>query len=159
MSSDNYVLTQWNRLSSMPGGKWVFSKFVANKAPYFTTISPMIEELRNGHAKVTIRKRRAVQNHIGTVHAIALCNLMEICMGVCAEASIPKNLRWLPKGMTVRYTAKAGTDITGYAEVAADAWKPGEVVVKVWATDTAGITVIDGTITLHVTEKPPAKAA
>ncbi len=101
MSSDNYVLAQWNRLSALPGGKWVFSKFVANKAPYFTTISPMIEELRNGHAKVTIRKRRAVQNHIGTVHAIALCNLMEICMGVCAEASIPKNLRWLPKGTHV----------------------------------------------------------
>jgi hypothetical protein len=56
--------------------------------------------------------------------------------------------------MTVRYTAKAGTDITGYAEVAPEAWQPGEVIVKVWATDTAGVTVIDGTITLHVTEKP-----
>lgn len=154
MSSDNFVLAQWNRLSGMPGGKWLFSRVVANKAPYFATIRPTIEELRPGYAKVTIPKRRAVQNHIGTVHAIALCNLLEMCMGVCAEASIPKHLRWLPKGMTVRYTAKAGTDIIGYAEVAAEAWKPGEVVVKVWATDTRNVTVIDGTITLHVTEKP-----
>ena len=158
MAADNYVLTQWNRLAGVPGGKWVFSKFVAGKAPYFTTIDPRIEELREGFAKVTLKKRRAVQNHIGTVHAIALCNLMEICMGVCAEASIPKSLRWLPKGMTVRYTAKANSDITGYAEVAPDAWMPGEVVVNVWATDTAGTTVIDGTITLHVTEKPASKS-
>lgn len=158
MSSDNFVLAQWNRLSGMPGGKWLFSRVVANKAPYFATIRPTIEELRPGFARVSIPKRRAVHNHIGTVHAIALCNLLEMCMGVMAEASIPKHLRWLPKGMTVRYTAKAGTDITGYAEVAAEAWQPGEVVVKVWATDSAGVTVIDGTITLHVTEKPAAKA-
>ncbi|MFZ5723558.1 MAG: hotdog fold domain-containing protein [Pseudomonadota bacterium] len=156
MSADNFVLAQWNRLSGYPGGKWLFSKVVANKAPYFNTIGPLIEELRPGYAKVSIRKRRAVQNHIGTVHAIALCNLMEICMGVCAEASIPKHLRWLPKGMTVRYTAKAGSDITGYAEVAAEAWKPGDVDVKVWATDAAGKTVIEGTITLWVTEKKAA---
>lgn len=159
MSSDNYVLTQWNRLSALPGGKWLMSKVVAGKAPYFTTIRPLVEELRDGYARVSMPKRRAVQNHIGTVHAIALCNLMELCMGVCAEASIPKHLRWLPKGMTVRYTAKATTDITGHAEVAPEAWKPGEVVVKVWATDTAGVTVIEGTITLHVTEKPAAKNA
>ena len=158
MATDNYVLAQWKRLSALPGGPWLFSKVVANKAPYFTTISPRIEELREGYARITIPKRRAVHNHIGTVHAIALCNLLEMCMGVMAEASIPKHLRWLPKGMTVRYTAKAGTDITGYAEVAAEAWQPGEVVVKVWATDSAGVTVIDGTITLHVTEKPAAKA-
>lgn len=156
MAADNYVLAQWNRLSGYPGGKWLFSTFVANKAPYFRTISPKIEELREGHAKVTIRKTRTVQNHIGTVHAIALCNLLEITMGVCAEASIPKHLRWLPKGMTVRYTAKANSDITGYAAVAPEAWKPGEVIVKVWAVDTAGVTVIDGTITLHVSEKPKA---
>ncbi len=158
MSADNIVLAQWNRLSNLPGGKWIFSQVLANKAPYFTSIAPRIEELRNGYARVSLRKRRAVQNHIGTVHAIALCNLLEVAMGVCAEASIPKHLRWLPKGMTVRYTAKAGSDITGFAEVAAEAWKPGEVIVKVWAVDTAGKTVIDGTITLHVSEKPAAKS-
>lgn len=154
MSADNFVLAQWNRLSGYPGGKWIFSKVVANKAPYFLTINPQIEELRNGYAKVSIKKRRAVHNHIGTVHAIALCNLMEICMGVCAEASIPKHLRWLPKGMTVRYTAKAGSDITGIATVDPNDWRPGDLNVQVQALDVNGVTVVQGVIRLWISERP-----
>ncbi|HAB05599.1 MAG TPA: thioesterase, partial [Alcanivorax sp.] len=71
------------------------------------------------------KKRRAVENHIGTVHVIAICNAMEAAMGALAEASIPKHLRWIPKGMDVRYTAKATSDITAIAEVAPGAWENG----------------------------------
>ena len=151
------ALALWKRCEGLPFGKAVFSRVICWKAPYFGSIRPRFEEFRPGYARVSMRKRRAVTNHIGTVHAIAMCNLAELAAGVMTEVSIPASMRWLPKGMTVRYTAKANSDITGYAEVAPDAWKPGEVVVKVWATDTAGTTVIDGTITLHVTQKPASK--
>jgi hypothetical protein len=43
-------------------------------------------------------QRWSVQNHIKTVHAIAVCNLVEMSMGLVAEASIPAHLRWLPMG-------------------------------------------------------------
>ena len=50
-----------------------------------------------------------MHNHIGTVHAIALCNGLEAAMGALAEATIPSDKRWIPKGMEVAYTAKATT--------------------------------------------------
>ena len=58
-----------------------------------------------------MRKRRAVQNHIGTVHAIAMCNLAEMAAGTLTEISIPASMRWLPKGMQVQYLRKAETDV------------------------------------------------
>jgi hypothetical protein len=29
------------------------------------------------------------------VHDIAICNLVEMCMGMAAESTIPKHLRWV----------------------------------------------------------------
>ena len=151
--SDNYVLKMWDRFSALPGGRWLFAQVVSRRAPYFRTISPEVEELRPNYARMLLRKRRSVENHIGTVHVIAICNLLEMAMGVCAEASIPKNLRWIPKGMTVDYTAKGATDITGVAEFDPEGWKPGDLDVKVTALDANGKVVVKGTIRLWISER------
>lgn len=153
MSESNYVLRYWNRVQNIPGGKYLFSRALSMKAPYFSTISATIEELRPNFARVTMKKRRAVQNHIGTVHVIAICNLLEMAMGTCAEASVPSHLRWIPKGMTVDYTAKAGSDITGIAEIRPEDWKPGDLNVKVTAMDTDGKVVVQGVIKLWISAK------
>ena len=153
MSKENYVLRYWNKLQGLPGGKFLLSQVISRKAPYFSTIGANIEELRPNYAHVTMKKRRAVQNHIGTVHVIAICNLLEMAMGVCAEASIPAHLRWIPKGMRVDYTAKAGSDITGIAEINPADWKPGDLEVKVTAVDTSGTPVVEGVIKLWISEK------
>ena len=157
MNKDHSVLSLWDKLSGFPGGKYLFSKVVQFKAPYFRTVNAMVEELRPNYARLKISKRRSVENHIGTVHVIAICNLLEMAMGVMAEASIPRHLRWIPKGMTVDYTAKAGSDITGIAEVFAGDWKPGELEVKVTALDESGITVVKGIIRLWLSDKPQGK--
>lgn len=153
MSDTNAVLNYWNKLSGLPGGKVLFSKAVQFKAPYFRTVNATIEELRPNYARLVIKKRRAVENHIGTVHVIAICNLLEMAMGTVAEASIPKHLRWIPKGMTVDYTAKAGSDITGVAEINPEDWKPGDLDVKVTALDDKGTPVVKGVIKLWISEK------
>lgn len=154
VSEINYVLRYWNRMQHVPGGKFLFSRALALKAPYFTTIGASVEELRPNFARVSMKKRRAVQNHIGTVHVIAVCNLLEMAMGICAEASIPPDLRWIPKGMSVDYTAKAGTDITGIAEINPQDWKPGDLAVKVTAQDSNGNVVVRGVIRLWISVKP-----
>ena len=79
-------------------------------------------ELRPNYAELTIRKRRAVQNHIKTVHVIAICNGLEAAMGALAEATVPSTKRWIPKGMEVSYTAKATSDITCIAETDPEQW-------------------------------------
>lgn len=157
MTDSNRVLALWNRMSGYPGGKWLFSKAVATRAPYFSTISPLIEELRPNFARASLKKKRALENHIGTVHVIAICNLLELAMGACAEASVPKHLRWIPKGMTLDYTAKAGSDITGTAEINPADWTPGDLDVKVTAFDSNGVVVVRGTIRLWISGKPTGK--
>ena len=153
MSKGNSVLEMWQKVSSVPGGKFLFSQVVSRKAPYFKTVGASIEEVRPNYTRVSMKKRKAVQNHIGTVHVIAICNLLEMAMGVCAEASIPKHLRWIPRGMSVDYTAKAGTDITGTAEINPEDWKPGDLDVTVTACTTDGTPVVVGVIKLWISEK------
>ena len=101
------ILPLFRRLSSKPGGKWLFSRLVCLKAPYFASIAPRMELLEPGRAVATLRHRRAVTNHLGTVHAIALCNLAEFTGGLACDVSIPASMRWLPRGMTVEYLKKA----------------------------------------------------
>lgn len=111
-----------------------FSAGVAQLAPYFASIQAQFVELRPGYAEVTFAKRREVLNHLGTVHAIALCNAAELAAGTMTDASIAKGLRWIPKGMTVEYLAKADGDIRAVADGSALDWNAtGELCVPVLA--------------------------
>jgi acyl-coenzyme A thioesterase PaaI-like protein len=136
-------------------GKRVFSIAFAQKAPYFATIHPRVAELRPNYCEVVIPKRRSVQNHIGTVHAIAMCNGLEMAMGGLAESTIPSDKRWIPKGMSISYTAKATGDVTCIAETDQVQWDTaeGDLPVRVRGQLADGTVVIDGTITLWVTSK------
>ena len=77
-----------------------------------------------------------------------------LSVGALAEASIPKHLRWIPKAMQVNYTAKATSNIRVTAEASAEDWKPGDLSVMVKAFRDDGEVVVQGTITLYVSEKP-----
>jgi acyl-coenzyme A thioesterase PaaI-like protein len=150
----NRVLTLYERVTAYPFGQRIFSRMVSRMAPYFGTINPHITQLRNCYCEVLIRKRKKVTNHIGTVHVIAIANGLEMAMGTMAEASVPAHLRWLPKGMTLEYSAKASSDIRCVAEVQPSAWQSGNIIVPVVAYDEQDKVVVKGTITLWVTEKP-----
>ena len=103
----NQVLSLYARLADKPLGKWLFAKLVCWKAPYFASIAPRIEVLEPGRGVASIAHRRRVTNHLGTVHAIALCNLAEFIGGLTCDVSLPPSMRWIPKGMDVRYLKKA----------------------------------------------------
>jgi|GEM_PF-3828651 len=101
------ALALFNRMKSWPAGTWMFSRGVCSAAPYFKGISPHVTELRPALVTVSMRKHRAVENHLKTVHAIAMCNMAELAGGLLTDVSIPKGARWIPAGMTVQYLAKA----------------------------------------------------
>lgn len=150
------VLKLWNKTSGLPQGKRLFSLGFAQKAPYFLTIRPRFVELRPNYAELVIPKWPGVHNHIKTVHAIALCNGLEAAMGALAEATIPSDKRWIPKGMDVNYTAKADTSITCIAETDPEQWTGDnpDVPVRVRGVRKDGTVVIEGVIRLWVTPKP-----
>ena len=150
----NPVLKIWNKSKDSAFRRWLFSFMVCRKAPYFATIKPRFEVLEVGRAQVSMKKRRSVENHIGTVHAIAMCNLAEIAGGTLTEVSIPASMRWLPKGMTVSYLKVAKTDVTAFATlptveegVARDV--PAHVDIK----DRDGTIVCQADITMYVSPR------
>jgi acyl-coenzyme A thioesterase PaaI-like protein len=149
------VLALYDRVSRLPQGRTLFSRIFALKAPYFATVRPRFTELRPNHVELTIKKRRRVQNHIGTVHVIAICNGLEAAMGALAEATIASNKRWIPKGMEVSYTAKATSDITCIAETDPDAWtgEDADVPVRVRGVREDGTVAVQGVIRLWVTNR------
>jgi hypothetical protein len=152
--SVNRTLRIYQRLSRYPFGNYVFSKLVCKTAPYFGSINPLVTELKLDYCECVIKKRRKVFNHIKTVHVLAICNGLEMAMGVMAEASVPKHLRWIPKGMSVDYTAKADSNIRCIAKISPEQWHPGEQLVAVKALDTNDVVVVRGMIKLWISEKP-----
>ena len=144
----------YRTLTSLPLGKTAFSLLFAQKATYFWTVRPQVREVRPHHAELSIRKRRAVQNHIGTVHAIAVCNGLEAAMGLLAEATTPAGRRWIPRGMEVAYTAKSTSDLLCTADTDPADWEqPGDVPVRVRAIREDGTIVVEGVITIYVSDR------
>ena len=150
------VLSLYEKATRIPlVGRPAFSLAFAVKAPYFLTIQPTVIELRPNYAEVKVRNWWGVHNHIGTVHAIAVANGLEMAMGALAEATIPSHLRWIPKGMELEYLAKSDSSLVAIAETDPQDWEqPGEVVVRVRAMRTDNIASVRGVIRLHTSLKP-----
>ncbi len=154
------VLSIWQKCDKSALGRWLFSYSVCRKAPYFASIKPRFEMLEPWRARVSMRKRRAVENHIGTVHAIAMCNLCELAAGTMTEASLPDTMRWLPKGMSVAYLKRAESDVTAHASMpVVTAGPPRDVPVEVDVKDAAGNIVCSALITMYVSPRKSAAAA
>lgn len=109
--SSSRLLTLYERMTAWPAGHWLFSRAVCLKAPYFATIAPRFVALEPGRCVVRMKDRRRVHNHLGTVHAIALCNLAELAAGVMTDATLAPEMRWIPKGMSVEYLLKASGEL------------------------------------------------
>jgi acyl-coenzyme A thioesterase PaaI-like protein len=132
-------------------GPAAFSNMACQMAPYFSTIAPEISELSQGHAVVNVPFRKEITNHLASVHAIALCNAAELAGGMMTDASIPSGAKWIPKGMTVEYLAKAKSSIRAVADGSGIDWKTGgDKFVPVDIFDEGGVKVFTARITMNV---------
>ena len=150
----NKVMRVYRTCLKLPLGKTIFSKLICFKAPYFASIKPRFLELRPGYCEILLRKRRAVTNHLKSVHAIAMCNVSELAAGTMLEASIPEKMRWIPKGMTVSYLKIAKTDLKATCKISLDGLgQPGEFPMTVEVTDEKGQKVFCAVITMHLSSR------
>jgi len=131
--------------------KQQFGKLICQIAPYFDTNSPEFISLSPGYSEVLVRKQRSLEKHIGTIHAIVMCNAAELVAGTMIDATLAEGLRWIPKGMTVQYLAKAKTDIRAVASINnTDLTTEGDKVIGVDIFDTNDILVFHADITMDV---------
>ncbi len=149
------TLNIWNKLVNMPAGKWLFSQVLCLKAPYFGTISPRFVELTQGYCKISFAKRRGVLNHIGTVHAIAMCNAAELAGGTMTEVTVPTTHRWIPKAMQVEYLKPAKSNLVVVAKPGGDLPldEAGAYLVNIAITDSQSELVFKAQITMWISPK------
>jgi acyl-coenzyme A thioesterase PaaI-like protein len=136
---ENPILVQWRTWSSRPLGRWVFSRVLSRRVPYTGTIRPQVLSLEPGRAEVALDDRRAVRNHLRSVHAIALVNLGEVASGLAVNAGLPDEARGIVTHLEADFVKKARGRLVARCITAIPDWRtPCEHVVEAVISDAAG---------------------
>jgi len=142
------LFAAWRRLAPLPGGKWIFSKLLGWTAPYTGSIGARVELLEPGHVRVSLRDRRAVRQHLGSVHAVALVNLAEVTSGLAMLGAAGPGVRGIVTALRIEYHKKArGLLLAESFATPPTVTEPTDAEVTASITDSEGDVVAVATVT------------
>jgi acyl-coenzyme A thioesterase PaaI-like protein len=101
------LLTWWLRLQRVPAGAVIFSIILRYVVPYSGTLRARVTKLEAGQAELTLKDRRMLRNHLGSIHAMALANFAELTSGLAFLSGQPANSRAIVVGFSIDYLKKA----------------------------------------------------
>ena len=148
---ESVVMEKWKRARGSRLGRWLFSRGVGRFAPYTGTIGARVEELAPGRSLVTMRDRRAVRNHLNSVHAVALTNLIELTGSLSIIASLPPETRMIPVRLETDFIKKGRGLMTAEANcVIPSSNEKAELPATVVIRDDSGDEVARGQVTVVI---------
>src|SRR5262245_47751314 len=110
-SAAEWIRDGWQRLRGVPGGSRVFDRLLGLAIPYTGALGAEVVSLAPGHARVRLRDRRGVRNHLNSIHAIALANLAELTGNLALIYTLPADGRFIVTGLEIDYLKKARGEI------------------------------------------------
>lgn len=102
-----HLLKLWQRLHHLPGGAWLFSRILGRVIPYTGSIGANVKEFKPGYAKIQMRDRRRVRNHLHSIHALALANMGEFASGLAMLGALAADTRGIPTSLSIEFYKKA----------------------------------------------------
>ncbi len=147
----NPTLADWRKRSVSRIGRWMFTRAVCRRAPYFASIKPHFLELRPAVCVVFMPRHPGTAGPARTVHALAIANLCELAADLVTEVTVPAGMKWQSRGMTIEYLRRAESDVTATARLNKTEWgETQNVAVPVTAVDRNGSEVVRAVITMRV---------
>jgi len=101
------VLSRWQRWGKTALGRRLYSLMLGRMAPYSGSIRPLVLQIEPGYARISLRDRRALRNHLNSIHAIALANLGELASGLAMLAALPDDVKAIVTRLEIEYLKKA----------------------------------------------------
>ena len=145
------LLRMWQRLHSVPGGRWLFNMLMARMVPYTGALGAKLVELSPGHAVCVLHDRHGVRNHLHSVHAVALANLAELCSGTAMLTALSPGTRGIVVRLEIEYLKKARGTLTARADVHfPPVTEPAEMYPEAVIFDAAGDVVAKARVTWKV---------
>ncbi len=146
MSKKNKLNGIVSKINSLPDFVRIkaLSTFFGKFVKFTGTTGIKIEELTEKRAVVTLKNKKSVQNHIGSVHAVASILIAESATGYMVGMNVPDTAVPVIKTIKADYVKRAKGDMKAVATLTDEQVKQirsqekGETTVKVVVTDADG---------------------